>query len=572
LQASVEERLQHARVKGIVDFVEQDAEEARKKFENPLHVIEGPLMDGMNVVGDLFGAGKMFLPQVVKSARVMKKAVAYLIPYIEQQKAQEQQQQQAPKVLLATVKGDVHDIGKNIVGVVLACNNFDVIDLGVMVPAEKILAEAKKHAVDVIGLSGLITPSLDEMVHVAGELRRLQFKQPLLIGGATTSRIHTAVKIAPEYDQPTMHVLDASRCVPVVAKLTSADAGDFAKKIEAGNESLRQDYQHRQSQKNRITLNDAQENRLSLDWAEQKIVAPTHAGIHVENDIPLSDLRSYIDWTPFFIAWEMKGTYPKIFEKEGVGTEAKHLFDDANKLLDDIIANALLTAKGVAGFFPANAVGDDIELYRDESRSEVLATFHTLRQQSQKSGGNKNKALADFIAPRDSGVADYLGMFAVTTGIGVAELVAKYEAEHDDYHAIMVKALADRLAEAYAEYLHAKVRKQLWGYVPDENLGQEDLIKERYHGIRPAPGYPAQPDHTEKTTLFRLLDVEKQCGITLTENLAMAPAASVCGLYFANEHAAYFNLGTIGKDQLEDYARRKNISVEEAERWLRPNL
>ncbi|KAA3619943.1 MAG: methionine synthase [Calditrichaeota bacterium] len=571
-QLRVEERLQHAMVKGIVEFIEADVEEARLKSSSPLQVIEGPLMDGMNVVGDLFGSGKMFLPQVVKSARVMKKAVAYLIPFIEEEKAQAQSQKKVPKILMATVKGDVHDIGKNIVGVVLACNNFEVIDLGVMVPAEKILAEAKKHQVDVIGLSGLITPSLDEMVHVAREMQRLEFDLPLLIGGATTSRIHTAVKIAPEYAQPTLHVLDASRSVPVVSKLTSPDAAVFAAEIQAENEKLRQDYARRSAKRKHITLAQARKNRVAIDWQNEKIEPPRQLGIQCEENVSLEILREYIDWTPFFIAWEMKGKYPQIFENPQSGIEAKRLFDDANRLLDEIIEQRLIKARGVLGIFPANSVGEDIELYSDENRNQVLATFHTLRQQTEKSAGKNNRALADFIAPKDSGRGDYIGAFAVTTGHGVSELVAKFEADHDDYRAIMVKALADRLAEAFAEYLHKKVRTHIWAYAADENLSANDLIKERFQGIRPAPGYPSQPDHTEKATLFKLLDVGKRCGISLTEHFAMAPAASVCGIYFANKKASYFNIGTIDRDQLEDYARRKNITIKEAEKWLRPNL
>ncbi len=571
-QAAVESRLQHAMIKGIIEFIETDIEEARLKLGDPLQVIEGPLMSGMNVVGDLFGSGKMFLPQVVKSARVMKKAVAYLIPFIEKEKARSRNQKKTPKVLLATVKGDVHDIGKNIVSVVLACNNFEVIDLGVMVPAERILAEAQKHQVDIIGLSGLITPSLDEMVHVAHEMQRLGLRLPLLIGGATTSRVHTAVKIAPEYSQPTLHVLDASRSVPAVSKLTAAAAAKFGDEIQSVNKKLRQDYLQRQSGKKLLSLVEARQNRLQIDWPQMQIVPPEKPGIHLENEVDLAILRQYIDWTPFFITWEMKGRYPQIFEKPLIGHEAKRLYEDANKLLDQIITQRLITAKGVTGIFPANSIGDDIEVYRDENSDQVLATFHTLRQQTQKSRGKTNRALADFIAPKADGQKDYLGAFAVTTGHGVAKLVAKFEAEHDDYQAILVKALADRLAEAFAEYLHEKVRKQLWGYAAGETWNTGELIKERFQGIRPAPGYPAQPDHTEKQTLFNLLDVEKHCGIALTEHLAMTPAASVCGLYFANEHARYFNLGPITRDQLADYARRKNISQEVAERWLRQNL
>jgi 5-methyltetrahydrofolate--homocysteine methyltransferase len=570
---TVEERIQHALIKGIVDYIEADVEEARQQYDRPIEVIEGPMMDGMNVVGDLFGAGKMFLPQVVKSARVMKKGVAVLIPYIEAEKEKNQNSEPKAKVLLATVKGDVHDIGKNIVAVVLRCNNYDVIDIGVMNPAEKILAAAKEHNVDVVGLSGLITPSLDEMVHVASEMKREGFKTPLLIGGATTSRMHTAVKIAPNYDNPVIHVLDASRSVTVVNRLVSKTLKrGFLDEVRSEYEGLRKQYSSRGRKKSYLTLEDARKNKTPLDWKKADICPPVHPGITVFDDVSLDRLRRYIDWGPFFIAWEMKGNFPDILQDEKAGEQARKLFDDANQLLDKIISEKLITAKGVSGLFPANAAGDDIELYSDQSRKKVIATFHTLRQQSKKRTGQPNKALADFVAPKDSGRPDYIGAFAVTTGHGVLDLVKKYEQDHDDYNAIMVKALADRLAEAFAEMLHREIRRTYWGYAPSEDLDNDQLIREAYRGIRPAPGYPAQPDHTEKKTLFDLLGVEDAAGITLTEHLAMAPAASVCGLYFAHEEARYFSLGNIQKDQVEDYARRKGMSIEEVERWLGPNL
>ena len=572
-KGTVEERIQHALVKGIVDYIEDDVEEARQKYPQPIEVIEGPMMDGMNVVGDLFGAGKMFLPQVVKSARVMKKGVAILIPFIEAEKEKNKDTKPKAKVLLATVKGDVHDIGKNIVAVVLRCNNYDVIDLGVMTPANKILAAAKEHNVDVVGLSGLITPSLDEMVHVANEMTREGFETPLLIGGATTSRMHTAVKIAPNYKNPVIHVLDASRSVTVVNRLVSKSLKrGFLDEIELEYKDLREQYSNRRKNKQYLSLSQAQQNRTIVDWNETDIVPPVQPGVTVFDKVSLSKLRRYIDWGPFFIAWEMKGKYPDILHDEHAGEQARKLFDEANQLLDDIIKNQLITARGVAGLFPANSVGDDIEVYSDQTRKNVLATFHTLRQQAKKREGQPNKALADFIAPKDIGRADYIGAFAVTTGHGVLELVKKFEQDHDDYNAILVKALADRLAEAFAEMLHQEVRTTLWGYSPTEDFDNEQLIKEAYQGIRPAPGYPAQPDHTEKRALFDLLAAEENTGITLTEHLAMAPASSVSGLYFANPIAQYFNLGNIKKDQIEDYARRKNMSVEEIEKWLGPNL
>jgi len=533
-------------------------------------------MAGMNVVGDLFGAGKMFLPQVVKSARVMKKAVAILIPYIEAEKIKNQNVRERGKVLMATVKGDVHDIGKNIVGVVLGCNNYEVIDLGVMVHTEKILQTAIDEKVDVIGLSGLITPSLDEMVHVAKEMERREIKLPLLIGGATTSRIHTAVKIAPNYSGAVIHVLDASRSVPVVSNLLNENESERNKFIHSYKEeyvNLREDYAKRKSEKNIISLEQARENRLKIDWTKSQVKKPSKLGVTVLNNYSLSKLRDYIDWTPFFMTWELEGKYPVIFEDKNVGAEAKKLFDDANKLLDKIINEKLLAAKGVIGLFPANSVGaDDIEVYTDESRNGVKRVLHTIRQQMQKSNGEPNIALADFIAPKETTVEDFIGMFAVTTGIGIEKLVEKFEKDHDDYNSIMAKALADRFAEAFAEHLHELVRKEYWGYASDENLSNQELIKEKYIGIRPAPGYPAQPDHTEKPIIFSLLDAEKNTGIKLTESMAMYPAASVSGLYFSHPEARYFNVGKIGKDQVLDYHKRKGMSIEEIERWLSPIL
>jgi 5-methyltetrahydrofolate--homocysteine methyltransferase len=572
-QGPVEERLRHALVKGITDHIEQDTEEARQKYTSPLEVIEGPLMDGMKVVGDLFSSGKMFLPQVVKSARVMKKAVAYLVPFIEEEKAKLKDSRPRAKVLLATVKGDVHDIGKNIVGVVLACNNYEVIDLGVMVPCDKILQTAREQNVDIIGLSGLITPSLDEMVHNAKEMQRLGFNKPLLIGGATTSRVHTAVKIAPNYSGPTIHVLDASRGVTVVSNLvTDNSKAAFMSDIRSEYERLREDHLRRKETKSYLSLQEARANKVRIPWDKSQIPIPKKLGVTALKDYPLAEIRKYIDWTPFFITWELRGKFPQILEDATVGEEARKLLEDANQLLDKVIDEKLLTANGVLGLFPANAVGDDIELYTDEKRDQLLTVFHTLRQQTHKTGGQPNQALADYIAPKESGLKDYLGAFAVTTGLGIEALVAEFEQAHDDYNSIMIKALADRLAEAFAELLHEKVRKEYWGYAPDENFSNDDLIKARYRGIRPAPGYPACPDHTEKRTLFDLLEVETNANITLTESYAMYPAASVCGLYFANPEAKYFSVGKIGKDQVLDYQRRKGMRLEEVEKWLRPNL
>ncbi|MFQ5754002.1 MAG: vitamin B12 dependent-methionine synthase activation domain-containing protein, partial [bacterium] len=560
-------------VKGITECIEDDTEEARQKYSRPLDVIQGPLMDGMNLVGDLFGSGKMFLPQVVKSARVMKKSVAYLVPFIEAEKAKIVDARPRAKVLLATVKGDVHDIGKNIVGVVLACNNFEIIDLGVMVSSEKILQTAKQQNVDIIGLSGLITPSLDEMVHNAREMQRLGFHVPLLIGGATTSRLHTAVKIAPNYSGPTIHVLDASRSVPVVNNLiTDNQKESYLNEVRNDYEKVRADHSQRQQMKNYLSLKKARANKVKIDWNKTAIVVPKKLGVTVLNDYPLGEIRKYIDWTPFFITWELSGKYPAILDDPVVAEEAHKLFEDANQLLEKVIENKSLTANGVLGFFPANAVGDDIELYVDAKREEILTVLHTLRQQTQKTGGNPNQALADYIAPKESGIQDYMGAFVVTAGIGVEALVEQFKKEHDDYNTIMIKALADRLVEAFAELLHEKVRKKYWGYAADENFSNEELIKERYRGIRPAPGYPACPDHTEKGILWRLLAVEHNTGITLTENYAMLPAASVSGLYFAHPEAKYFSVGKIGRDQVLDYQQRKGMTVQEVEKWLRSNL
>ena len=609
----VAERLQHALVKGIADYVEEDVEEARHLYPSPLAVIEGPLMDGMNVVGDLFGAGQMFLPQVVKSARVMKKAVAYLQPFIEAGKAEaarlvreneaalgdgaapgsaetsgdgsapvraqfiaplppQTPANKRPRILLATVKGDVHDIGKNIVGVVLACNNFDVVDLGVMVPADRILDEAEKQNADVIGLSGLITPSLDEMVHVAKEMQRRGMRKPLLIGGATTSKVHTAVRIAPRYDHPVVHVLDASRSVPVVQQLISEEnRGRFAGEVAAEYEKVRADFARRQQATELLSLADARANALTSKWSAVPITRPERPGLHTLPGVPIETVRPYIDWTPFFLAWEIRGKFPRLFDDPAVGAEAHKLYDDANRLLDALSARRALTLNAAFGLWPAASVGDDIVLYEDDARTTEIATLHTLRQQTKKGSGKSNRALADFVAPETSGVKDYAGAFVV--GVHGAEALAKsYEAEHDDYRALMVKALADRLAEALTEWLHREVRKDYWGYAPNEALQNEDLVAERFRGIRPAPGYPACPDHTEKHTLWQILDAERKTGVVLTEHLAMHPAASVCGLYLAHPEADYFNVGVVGRDQVEDYAARKGMAVEEVERWLASRL
>ncbi|MES2689103.1 MAG: methionine synthase, partial [Bacteroidota bacterium] len=566
-KGTIEERLSHALVKGIIEYIDVDTEEARQKYGRPLNVIEGPLMAGMNIVGDLFGQGKMFLPQVVKSARVMKKSVAFLTPYLEEEKrlAGAAAGGGQGKILLATVKGDVHDIGKNIVGVVLACNNFEIIDMGVMVPADKILERAKAEKADIIGLSGLITPSLDEMVHMAKEMERLGLDTPLLIGGATTSRVHTAVKIDQNYSGPVVHVLDASKSVPVAQSLISKENRPaFQANLKADYARFREEYKNRKREKNFVSLEKARANKIQVDV--KNIVTPAFTGTKVFDDFPLSDLREYIDWTPFFMTWELAGRYPKILTDEVVGVEAQKLFNDANKLLDEVIEKKLLKAKAVIGFWPANSIGDDVKIQSGET------TFHFLRQQSEKAEGQTYNCLADFVAPEETGVTDYMGGFAVTTGIGIEELVDAFEKDHDDYNSIMIKAIADRLAEAFAEKMHELVRKEYWGYAKNETLSTEDLIREEYQGIRPAPGYPACPDHTEKRLLFDLLDAEKATGIYLTESFAMYPTAAVSGFYFAHPQSKYFGLGKINKEQVEEYAQRKGVDVAYVERWLSPNL
>ena len=560
---SVEERLKHSLIKGITDFIVEDTEESRQNYTKPLHVIEGPLMAGMSVVGDLFGSGKMFLPQVVKSARVMKKSVAYLQPYLEADKSEGNTQ---GKILLATVKGDVHDIGKNIVGVVLACNNYEIIDLGVMVPANVILDEAIKQNVDVIGLSGLITPSLDEMVDVAAEMERRGMKMPLLIGGATTSRVHTAVKVAPHYSGPIVHVLDASRSVPVAGKLIGENSrAKFESDTKAEYKELAIQHAARQADKIILPWSEALENKLVLDWQAYTPPTPLQEGIHVYQDIALKDLKEYIDWTPFFQTWELRGKYPNIFEDEFIGEEAKKLFADANAMLDDIILHEKLQAKAVLGVFPANEVNGDVVL-------ENGTRFSFLRQQRKMGTNIPNISLADYLAPKSSGKQDYIGTFAVTAGIGIEPLIAAFEADHDDYNSIMVKALADRLAEAMAERMHQKMRKDIWGYAVNENLSSRDLILEKYQGIRPAAGYPASPDHTEKATLWQLLDVEKNTGISLTDSFAMYPTASVSGLYFSHPESKYFAVGKISNDQVADYAKRRGTDLAITKKWLGPNL
>ncbi len=567
---SVESRLAHALVNGIVDFIEEDTEEARLKLNSPLTVIEGPLMDGMNVVGDLFGSGKMFLPQVVKSARVMKKSVAYLIPYLEAEKAGKKSSK--GKILMATVKGDVHDIGKNIVGVVLGCNNYDIVDLGVMVPAERILEEAVKENADVIGLSGLITPSLDEMVHVADEMERRKMKIPLLIGGATTSRIHTAVKIEPKYSGPVIHVLDASKSVGVVSKLLSTVSKEYAEGIKTEYVALRENHQNKRNEKGHIGIAEARKNKLAIDWEAYEPPKPKQLGTQLLKDFPLNEIRKYIDWTPFFNTWMLKGKFPTIFDNPTVGKEARKLYNEANDLLDRVIEEKLFQANGVFGIFPANALGDDVILFEDDERKKELATFHFLRQQGKKGKDIPNNSLSDFIAPKETGLKDYIGGFAVSTGFGAKELADQYEKDHDDYMSIMIKAVADRLAEAFAELLHKKVRNVYWGYDPKEDLDNESLIKEVYQGIRPAPGYPACPDHTEKPILFDLLEVTAKTGIELTESMAMWPAAAVSGFYFSHPESKYFGLGKIYKDQVDEYAIRKGMTVEDVERWMSPVL
>jgi 5-methyltetrahydrofolate--homocysteine methyltransferase len=565
---SVEKRLEHALVKGILDYIEEDTAEALEKIGHPLHVIEGPLMAGMNVVGDLFGAGKMFLPQVVKSARVMKKSVAWLQPHLERLKSAGSSQS-AGKVLLATVKGDVHDIGKNIVGVVLACNNYEVIDLGVMVPAEKILDEAQRTGADLIGLSGLITPSLDEMIHVAREMERRKMNVPLLIGGATTSRVHTAVKIAQSYSHEVVHVLDASRAVPVAGQLINPELRTtFATEVREEYQRVRENYARHQGEKKLVSLEDARKNALQLSFAGA-VTPPAVTGVHVLEDIDLNELAPYIDWTPFFQTWQLHGKYPDILKDQIVGEQATSLFDDAQKMLTRIITEKKLTAKAVFGIFPASREGDDIRVLDTESKNEI-ARFITLRQQTQKASGQPNIALADFIAPGEGN--DYIGCFAVSAGFGLDMWETEFKATHDDYNSILAKALADRLAEAAAEWLHERIRKVYWGYSKHEALTNDQLIREAYTGVRPAPGYPACPDHLEKLTIWQLLDVANRTGIQLTESLAMFPAASVSGYYFAHPESRYFGLGKILPDQLQDYARRRNITTDEARRWLGPVL
>ena len=568
---SLQERLTHSLVKGIDTYIIEDVEEARQNVQRPIEVIEGPLMNGMNVVGDLFGEGKMFLPQVVKSARVMKKAVAYLQPFIHEEKVEGTHS--AGRILMATVKGDVHDIGKNIVSVVLACNNFEIIDLGVMVPPEKIIETAVAQKVDAIGLSGLITPSLDEMIFVAKEMKRLQVRIPLLIGGATTSKAHTAVKIFPETLDTIIHVNDASKAVTVVNNLLNKETGpQYRLDIRKDYEEFRNKFLDRSATKNYLSIAQARANSLQLDWAQYTPPVPKHLGSHTLQDVDLSLLLPYIDWSPFFRSWDLHGKYPEILSDAVVGSQATELFDDAQKLLKQVVANRLLKAKARFGLFPVNRVGDDIEIYSDPQRSNILGQWITLRQQLQKRAGEPNLALSDFIMPKTMNKIDYMGAFCVTTGFGTDALAKKYESANDDYNAIMIKALADRLAEAFAEYLHQQVRTHYWGYAPKESWTNEELIKEQYSGIRPAPGYPACPDHLEKKTLWELLKVEDTIGVRLTESIAMWPAASVSGYYFAHPQARYFGLGKIKDDQLIDYSKRRHISEQEARKWLNPNL
>lgn len=573
-EKDVRERLTHALVHGIADFIEGDTEEARHIVSKPLEVIEGPLMDGMNVVGDLFGAGKMFLPQVVKSARVMKKAVAYLLPFIEAEKASGPAQTNG-KVLMATVKGDVHDIGKNIVGVVLQCNNYEVIDLGVMVPCARILEEAKKHKVDIIGLSGLITPSLDEMCYVASEMQREGFDLPLLIGGATTSKVHTAVKIAPNYKGPVVYVTDASRAVGVAGKLVSAnDKPAYTGEIANEYQKIRDIHARERSAGPRQSIQDARRNKQKLDWTGYAPPRPGFLGLKVFDDYPLAELIERIDWSPFFASWELRGKYPDILQDATVGEAARNLFRDARAMLDRMVKEKPIKARAVIGFWPAAQVeDDDIALYADEAQNEEVARLHMLRQQMKRDGGRANFSLADYVAPKESGLADYVGAFAVTAGIGLDDWIKReFTAKHDDYSGILAQSLADRLAEAFAERLHERVRKEYWGYAADETLANDDLIAEKYRGIRPAPGYPACPDHTEKATLFKLLEATEKAGITLTESFAMWPSAAVSGWYFSHPEARYFGIGRIERDQVADYARRKGMDLATMERWLAPNL
>ena len=564
--ATVQGRLSHALVKGLVEFIDEDVEECRKLYSRPIEVIEGPLMDGMNIVGDLFGSGKMFLPQVVKSARVMKKAVAYLLPYIEEEKGGKSSS--AGKILMATVKGDVHDIGKNIVGVVLGCNNYEVIDIGVMVPAEKIIETAIKENVDVIGLSGLITPSLDEMEHVAKEMERANLQIPLLIGGATTSKVHTAVKIEKHYTKgQTVHVLDASRSVTVVESLLGHKKEQFVEDLKLEYQKLREHHEKHRGAKQLISLPEAQANKLQIEFEQNDIATPNLLGVQEFRNIPLENLVPFIDWTPFFQTWELHGRFPKILEDVIVGSEAKKLYQDALNMLNEMVSEKWIEARAVIGLFPANSVGDDIEIYSDEQRSQVIGIQHTLRQQTKKVSGQPNLALSDFIAPKETGIKDYIGGFVVTTGIGLEKHVERFEKDHDDYNSIMVKALADRLAEALAEHMHREVRLKHWGYAVTENLSNDELIKESYRGIRPAPGYPACPDHLEKIGLFNLLNATELTGVSLTETLAMLPASSVSGWYFGHPHAKYFGLGKINQEQLEDVANRKKIKSSELKKW-----
>ena len=570
---TVEERLSYALVKGITAFIIEDTEEARQQFDRPIQVIEGPLMAGMNVVGDLFGSGQMFLPQVVKSARVMKQSVAYLLPFIEEEKDDSTVSSSNGKILMATVKGDVHDIGKNIVGVVLQCNNYEVIDMGVMVPCDALLAKAKEENVDMIGLSGLITPSLEEMCTVASEMERLNMNLPLLIGGATTSKVHTAVKIAPNYSGPLVYVLDASRAVGVAGSLLNKNTKEqFSEDISKEYHDMRVKYENRDKSNNQISINEARANNFKIDWKAHTPKSPKLKGLKVFDEYDFADFADTIDWTPFFRTWELAGTYPKILEDKIVGQSARDLFKDAEEMLQKIINEKWLKAKAVIGFWPANSVGDDVELYEDESRKIPIDTVHFLRQQMKKRSGKANMCLADFVAPKKTGIKDYIGGFAVTTGIGIEEKIELFQGANDDYNDILLKALADRFAEAFAEHMHMLVRKNFWGYAKDESLDNEALIKEKYLGIRPAPGYPACPDHTEKGGLFTLLNAQRNTGIELTESMAMLPTSSVSGYYFSHPESQYFGLGKISKDQVQDYAIRKDIDLKLTERWLAPNL
>ncbi len=566
----VAERLAHALVNGINQYIVEDTEIARVELGHPLKVIEGPLMDGMNIVGDLFGAGKMFLPQVVKSARVMKQSVAYLEPYLEQDKSRAKSK---GKIILATVKGDVHDIGKNIVGVVLRCNSYDIIDLGVMTPCEKILATARQENADIIGLSGLITPSLEEMTYVAQEMQRQSFNIPLLIGGATTSRAHTALKIEPHYTGATVHVVDASRAVGVASQLLSDSARDkYVEGVRAEYVNLRDLHKNKKSATKLISLDEARDNKMPIEWTDHRICQPSFLGVKTFTDYSIETLIDYIDWTPFFSTWELAGRFPRILEDELVGESARQLFQDAKAMLKKLVAGKWLSAHAVIGFFPANSVGDDIEVYADENRDKVIAHFRMLRQQTEKAKDKFNLCLADFIAPKSSGINDYLGGFAVTAGAGMEAQLARFEKEHDDYNSILFKALADRLAESFAEHMHTRVRKEFWPYAAEERLTHEDLIAEKYQGIRPAPGYPACPDHTEKPALFELLNASQAANIHLTENFAMLPASSVSGFYFSHPQSRYFGLGKIAEDQVIDYAARKQMDANIVKRWLATNL